>query len=336
MNHSANTTRAGFTLVEMLVVISIMTIVLALSFPMIGAMKRGSSASSGINTISVAIPSIRRYATSGVTFPNDLDPTDPGDQAGVFSGAAAIFTPAGEIRLTTQKGAHGARSDDFYSGSRLLEQHGPFVINEQPGSGLPQRELNGFVDIPGVDYLQLPTDTGVVGINRVSGGNIGYAAWNTPPLLLPPPFAVWFNQNGYLIATGWDIPEDRANDYQFVYYDGNYDQNYSVDNSPNASRNDVSGYNPDWYNPDAGAFNANNWSQSKEKYILPFEKIEAVVGVYVYSREAFQIAVEDGVIPAWTDTSASANNDRWNWMRENGQMLMFSKQTGALMRNRDQ
>lgn len=333
MNHSANTTRAGFTLIEMLIVVSITAIVLAFSFPMIGAMKRDSSASSGVNTISVAIPSIRRYATGDVTFPNDLDTTTAGDQAGAYSGAAAIFTPAGEIRLT--RNYAGAVSSDFISGSRLLERHGPRVLDEQTGVGLPSRELNGFADLE-VDYLQLPSDTGVAGINRVSGGPIG-ATNAGPPLLLPPPFAVWFSQNGYLVATGWDLTASpqRTNDYQFVYYDGNYDNDFRT-LGPGARRGSINNYNPDWYNPDAGDYNPNNWDGVQEKYTLPFEMLEAVVGVYVYSRTEFQGAVDDGLINHWTDSSAAANTARWQWMRENGEMLMFSKQTGAMMRNRDQ
>ena len=335
MNPSANTTRAAFTLIEMLVVISIITIVLVLSFPMIGAMKRDSSASSGVNTISVAIPSARRYATSDITFPNDLDLTTPGNQAGVYSGAAALFTPAGEIRLVSQKNTANAWSD-FPTGSPLLERHGPGINDLQNGTGLPTQELNGFRDLE-IDYLRLPSDTGVAGINRVSGLRtpMNRAGAGAPPLLLPPPFAVWFNQNGYLVSTGWDLINGVPNDYQFVYYDGNYDGFYSTQGN-RAPRDDVSPYNPDNFNPDSGDFDPNNWDAAAEKYILPFEKIESVVGVYVYSRESFQGAVDNGVIAPWTDFSPTANEDRWTWMRENGQMLMFSKQTGAMMRNRDQ
>lgn len=341
MNHSANTTRAGFTLIELLVVISIITIVLTLSFPMIGAMRRDTSSSSGVNTITVAIPSARRYATSDITFPNDLDTVTVGDQAGVYSGAAALFTPAGEIRLISQKDAAGSTSSDFVSGSRLLEQHGPRVVDEQTGVGLPLRELNGFKDL-NIDYLQLPSDTGVAGINRVSGGPIANKDTGSP-LLLPPPFAVWFNQNGYLVATGWDNVSGNTNDYQFVYYDGNYDSDIRlfgqgsrratiINNLPA----DPTGYDPDAFNPDSGNFDPNNYNNGAERYELPFEMIEAVIGVYVYSREDFQGAVDDGEIEPWSDFSATANDDRWEWMRENGEMLMFSKQTGAMMRNRDQ
>lgn len=340
MKRSTNTTRLGFSLIEMLVVVAIIAIVLAISFPMIGAMRRDSSASTGINTISVAIPSTRRYATDNKTFSNDLDPTTADAELGIFSGAAAIFTPAGEIRITRN-------IERATSGTDYLERHGPrFGVNQGPG--LPKRELNGFNDID-VDYLMLPSDTGVAGINRVSGGiNDGRtAADDAPPLLLPPPFAVWYNQSGYLVATGWDLIGNHHNEYQYVYYDGNYDGDYEAAGS---FRKDTATnpYNPDEFNPNAVDFDSNNWDDAEEKYELPFEALEAVVGVYIYSRDEFQEAndlwddvgndptVDDIATPAWTEDTANNNEDRWRWMKLHGELIMFSKQTGALMRNRDE
>jgi len=359
MHRAMHTTRLGFSLIEMLVVVSIIAIVMALSFPMIGAMRRDSSVSAGINTIAVAGASIRRYATEDISFPGDLLPDNPaipatlGSQGGLYSGAAAIFTPAGEIRLT--KNDAGATSLDYSPPVlQLLERHGPRFGDPQ-GANTPSRELNGFEDIP-IDYILLPSDTGVVGINRVSGGNIPFADPTTrPPLLLPPPFAIWFDQNGYMVATGWDpnlLPAPgQPNDYQFVYYDGEYDNDINVDDTtPNSDRNSVNNYNPDEYNPNHADFISTHWDDDEEKYKLPFDKLEAVVGVYVYSMEAFEAANdswEDGITdntaaPHWVDSSGSANDTeadnqaRWEWLRKNGHMLMFSKQTGTLMRNRDE
>jgi prepilin-type N-terminal cleavage/methylation domain-containing protein len=353
MKVAHSTTRppdAAFSLVEMLVVVAIASIVLALSFPMIGAMQRDSSASNGINTITVAIPSARRYATADVSFPLDLvrdNPSVPssiGDQPGIYSGCAAVFTPAGEIRLTRNN--PGATSSDFFDPPFFLERHGPRVVDVQAGSGLPHQEFNGFTDLK-VDYLLLPSDTGVAGINRVSGGNPLTANPTEPPLLLPPPFAVWYNQSGYLVATGWDLANNRLNEFEFVYYDGNYDGNYTVYGS-RSFRGTVSNYDPDEFNPNAGKFIRTNWNNNAEKYELPFEALEAVVGVYVYSRAAFQEAndiwqaegynakYDEVATPPWTETSSQANEDRWRWLKENGEMVMFSRQTGAIMRDRNE
>jgi len=352
MKPTHRTTRRAFSLIEMLVVVAIAAIVLALTFPMIGAMQRDSSASNGVNTITVAIPSVRRYATDNIAFPNDVDPSVIGDQPGLYSGAAAIFTPAGEIRLT--RNIPDMNSPDFPDPPFFLERRGPQLLDIQAGSSLPKRELNGFEDIP-IDYLLLPSDTGVAGINRVSGGNNGkpFTADPTePPLLLPPPFAVWFNQSGYLVATGWDIfaspSPGQANHYEFVFYHGDLDRHNIRLLGAGSFRGMVPNYDPDKFNPNAGNFDRNNYYASpggEGKYKLPFDIIEAVVGVYVYSRNAFQEANDkwnDGetdtkiAAPPWTDTGTADNTARWEWMKENGEMVMFSRQTGAIMRNRNE
>lgn len=330
MQRTTHTTRrpsTGFTLIEMLVVVSIITIVLALSFPMIGAMKRDSSASSGVNTVAIAVASARRYATNpDYRFVrSDIDATNTDtNEPGLYSGVAAIFTPAGEIRLA--KNAEGAK----WGRGWYLERHGPSRTDIQP-AGQPSRELNGFADI-GLDYIQLGSDVGVVGITRNSRVNP-----NDPPLLIPAPFAVWFDQNGYLITTGQDTAGNDLQ-YQFVYYDGNYNNSYQC----TADRWNAAPYNPNEFNPNHGDFNKSNYDIAKEKYILPFERLEAVIGVFVYSQEAFENAVEDGLFDHWdvgvsSTAKINANNPKyWDWMKANGQMILFSRQTGMMMRNRDE
>lgn len=350
MKRSAKTTRPGFSLIEMLVVISIIAIVLAVSFPMIGAMTRDSNTSTGVNAISVAIPSARRYATKNTVFSNDLDPATPITEQGLYSGAAAIFTPANEIRLV--KNTEQAFSSELFStfGYRYLESYSQAYAAQ--GAGLPKRELNGFQDV-GIDYLILPEDTGVAGINRVSGEKpYGLSAsYNMPPLLLPPPFAVWYNQSGYLVASGWDKATGVQNIYQYVYYDGNYDGDFdALETRPRSFRHQASGLGPpyDDYNPNSGDFDLTNWNDKDNKYMLPFEALEAVVGVFVYSRAEFEDANArwadgdtdpESAAPPWSETSFMDENNnlaRWEWMKLHGEMMMFSKQTGSLMRNRDE
>ncbi len=319
----------GFTLIELLVVVAITAVVLALSFPMIGAMKRDSSASTGRNTVAVAVSVALRYATVSTDFRNgDLDLANTeGNEPGTYSGAAVVFTPAGELRLTRN---YSDATFPYSDGdSRYLERRGP-GWKEPQFPGQPEKELNGFNDID-IDYVLLPADTAVAGISRHRVNNP-----TDPPELLPPPFAIWFNQNGYMITTGKNlIRGNRPNDYEFVYYDGNYDGQYAV-NGQRADRRRISNYNPDDYNPNTYSYNNNNWHNQRERYILPFEKLEAVIGVYVYSRADFDQAVEDRAIEPWAKTSATDNNVRWQWMKENGEMVLFSKQTGTMIRTRDE
>ncbi len=328
MLRATGTTRLGFSLIELLVVISIITIVLALSFPMIADMRQSVSASSGANTIAITISSARRYATDpAFAFAlSDVDPrpTTGSSEPGLYSGVAALFTPAGEIRLVKNfESARYLRSSSIYW---YLERKGPRIADAQ-SLGQPQRELNGFVDI-GIDYIQLGSDVGVVGITRNR-----LVSSSSAPLLIPPPFAIWFDQNGYMVATGQDtsVPGNPDNDNQFVYYDGDYDTSYDCFKNRYSEP-----YNPNEYNPNSGEFLPRNYNDALGKYLLPIEKIEAVIGLYVFSQAAFDEAVEDNLFPAWDNAQLSDNVKYWRWMQANGEMMLFSRQTGMLMRNRDE
>jgi prepilin-type N-terminal cleavage/methylation domain-containing protein len=347
MHRTTHTTRppdTGFTLIEMLVVVSIAAIVLALSFPMISAMKQGASASSGVNSITIAVSAARRYATDPkyrfVKTDIDISNNEPNEPA-LFSGVAAVFTPAGEVRLT--KNEELAQNSTAAINLRYLERLGPRAVDRQ-GPGQPERELNGFKDIE-IDYIQLGSDVGVAGITR--DGSVAAA---DPPLLLPPPFAIWFDQNGYLIATGQDVITGNDNEYQFVYYDGDLDFDYEyVVGRGNVTAPHATPYDPNDFNPNHGEFVRTNYDDTVGKYTFPFDRLEAVIGVYVYSQDAFEAANEvwlrdgdlvagtdDIATPPWTDTADTDNQDRWDWMKANGEMILFSRQTGMAMRNRDE
>ncbi len=337
MNRPTHTSRLGFTLIELLVVITIAATLLALTFPMITAMRSNSSASSGINTVTIAVSAARRYATDPKNrFVNaDIDPgnTDP-NEPGLYSGVAAIFTPAGEIRLTknTEGATYRVPSSTLYF---LLERSGPNIYDpatiDVQSPGQPERELNGFADL-GLDYILLGSDVGVVGITRDDTIISGAAQ---PPMLIPPPFAVWFDQNGYLISTGQNPVDGSINDYQFVYYDGDRNNNYEV----TADRWPTGSYDPNDYDPNHSNFDSSiNYDDAAGKYLLPFDRLEAVIGVFVYSKEAFQSDVDNSTLQPWDAGvgNAAENQKYWDWMKENGEMILFSRQTGMVMRNRDE
>ena len=333
------TFRRGFSLIELLVVISIIAIVLALTFPMISAMQRDNSTSAGINSVTIAVTAARRYATN----PNyrfvltDINPGNAKpDEPGMYSGVAAVFTPAGEIRLT--KNTEGALYHGGHGTIYPLERIGPWIpptpanpsLSEQD-PGLPKREFNGFMDI-NLDYVLLGSDVGVAGITR------DYTKLkNDEPLIIPPPFAVWFDQNGYQITTGYDQYSNAMNLYQYVYYDGDHDNDYNI----KSSRWNVSGgYNPNEWNPHQAEFDDAhyNGNQERAKYELPFDRLEAVIGVFVYSQAKFDDAVANGTLEPWeTGVGDNTHNkDYWDWMQKNGRMILFSRQTGMVMRNRDE
>ncbi len=157
---------AGVTFGELIVVVSLITILLGTMIPGMVALRQTSQEQIGVNTVRVAVASIRAYAT--LDQPNLEDTGEP-DFAGLrYKGTAVLFTPAGEIRMLEHNQAARSGSD----ANTLI---GPNRI--------------GFADIPGRDYVMLPQDVGVVGIARGAG-----------LYLFTPPFAVRFNKHGHLIA----------------------------------------------------------------------------------------------------------------------------------------
>lgn len=189
--------RAGFSLIEMMAVISVAAILLAITYPLFNAVERGNRVGAGINTVNAAIASTRAY--SGRTKP------DQELQTGVygnFSGTALLFTPSRELRFVenTQYAKNGS--------NQWLEANGQ----------------NGYADVPDRSYINLPQGTGFVGVKRNSAGDAVYIA---------PPFAVRFDENGKLIA-GANI---SSPDGRVVIYDGNHDGQYTIGSARGASYN---------------------------------------------------------------------------------------------------
>lgn len=232
---------AAFTLIEMLVVLIIISLVVGLSFPFMAAMLKTTEGRSGQATISMAVNAARimNHRLS------DNNSAMPGD----YSGTAALFTPGGEIRflINDREAVDGA--------GRQLEEDLVYAPNF----------LNGYKDIPDVEYLTLPSTAGVVGVVRdqtMTGGKVR---------LLMPPFAIRFNEFGHV-----------ANNEMFIFYNSNYDSppRYGTTDFRNSS------YNPRDFDPRAN-FNLQP-HMSEKRYELPFEAIEVVSAVILYPyRELF-------------------------------------------------
>jgi prepilin-type N-terminal cleavage/methylation domain-containing protein len=315
MNQRQQLHARGFTLMELLVVVGIMLMLITIAFPVIASITAQASTTVGINAVGMAGTTAQAYATRPKDFSNlDLDPLPPivvvGDPRDIatYNGVAAIFTPASEIRITENVAAAVATNGRFLERideTRALIDGGTFPHG---------KHHNGFVDVL-VDYITLPSDAGVAGITR--DGSIDA---NGPPLLLAPPFALWFDHNGSLVA--------GSGNHEFVYYNG-HDSRDGYDITTRRRSN----YNPDMYDPSSSDFNPTHWDAKPQRYTLPFERIETVVGVYVYSKRDFRAAAaaaRNGNDFSWT--ASSANTERWNWMQDNARLVIFSRQSGTTLR----
>ena len=306
--------RSAFTLIEMLVVIAIIVIMMSISFPFISALSRDTDVATGVNAVALAGTTAQAYSTKGqlVWGSPDLmqDPPNPlyagniTPDPGVFSGVAAIFTPANEIRLTKNIA-------NAFDNGVPLERKPDVATPAQPGTEPLSKHLNGFEDLL-VDYITLPGDAGVAGITRVAPPTLQPT---DPPLLIPPPFTLWFTPNGTLV-----VGDD---DHEFVYYDASpADGRYNT-NSDRAGV--IGGYNPDEWDPQSADYDPTNWDGTADRYGMPFEKIETVIGVLVYSKREFNNAGLN-----WT--GGNTNTELWDWLRENGKLVIFSQQTGLALR----
>jgi prepilin-type N-terminal cleavage/methylation domain-containing protein len=296
--------QVGFTLIELVVVLAIVGAFLGMLYPAVSKMTASSRLSGAVDTIGVTVPAARAYATRGIASLGEINPTFAGAS---YSGTAVIFTPAGELRI---------------------------VENDQAALNMLNQPLepsrNGYADIPDFEYVKLPKGVGVVGISANASG--------TDPDFLPPPFAIRFTEEGYLI-TGTDL---GVADERLVHYDGNVDDQYRLSgNGVNRNSPYPSGgtYDVDKWDPESSEYTPSNDTSNNpginpvvDKYKLPFEEMETVVGVLVYSKAAFR---EAGL--NW-GTSTPATINAWlgavdaNGKLVNARPLFFSRYSGQVFR----
>ncbi len=179
----------GFTIIELLVAVSIIGILIAITIPVIGAMGKGTRTSAAVNSISVGVQVARYHATRQINA-KDLD----GVNFAPYRGAAAIVTHAGEIRITEHR-------QDAVNGANVYLE----LSNNRAG----------FRDVDGIEYLRLPSNVVVLGFRRNATGSAGLK-------LMAPPFAIRFDQYGNLLVGNPSSPDRMA------YYDGNYNGQYAT------------------------------------------------------------------------------------------------------------
>lgn len=189
------------------------------------------------------------------------------------------------------------------------------VINNQGAfdgaNSLEAAGVNGYWDYRRVnggkrdlDYISIPQGSGVAGIHRF-GNNTNAVHF------LAPPFAITFDESGTLVQGT-------------IYYDGDLDGNYDT------GRNRLTvpgGYDPADWDRDSVAVDGTELVRP-----LPFEAIETIAGVVIYDEAAFKAAGFDFS----GDGRIVAGTAGFDWLRENGEVVFFSPNTGTAMRDEGQ
>jgi prepilin-type N-terminal cleavage/methylation domain-containing protein len=160
------TKKRGFTLVEILVVVSIIALVAGLTIPAIKAMQAGSARAEALNTINAALQGVRSYAIM-----NQVK-------------AAARFQPNGKVVFVYRFEGNGNsryRDIDSATGSTLYLDSGIGVPN-----------AGGYIYLPVLDQEPLKMPNGYAAA-PVGGGGRFYE-----------PFYVCYNPDGTL-AVGEEI-----------------------------------------------------------------------------------------------------------------------------------
>ncbi len=287
-NHANMTTRhRGITLPELIVVISVAIALLAATIPSISAVRRAIQDESGTNAITAAVTAARSHVATGQANLQDMGSLTGPYEGITYQGVAVLFTPAGELRLV---------------------QHFQKAKDSDPKLIAPN--YNGYRDIPDQEYIELPSDVGVVGIAR--GASL---------FLFTPPFAVRYNSEGNLVA---GITDANA---RLVYYDSDRDGEFDVADAR------TSGYNPDTFAALGGDVDG--------IYTLPFDQIETVIGVVTYSKKDLYEAGKN--LNSTTSGRFPLNSNAAQWLLDpdgnpatddgHGQVMFFSRYSGArLMR----
>ena len=289
------TTSRAFSLVELLVVISIATIILALSVPSVRGLLLQGQVASASTTIAAAADTARRLAKSEavqVAFP----------EGARYQGVAMIFAPSGEIRLAVHEPAASdlrnngvVRSVDFLQDETAADRYA------------------GFTDIERLDYIPLTEGVDVYGIDYVP---VARGAAPSNRIFLPRPFAVRFNGDGRLVVSSvesWDAPgplqaapffelDPRDTRERLVVYDNAYNRGLGYE-PPGASNKNTRGGVPEptppnladgWFDPRSpnyafdpttGNYAPDRWQASynaaAERHDLPFSVLEAVGAIRI-------------------------------------------------------
>lgn len=292
LSQTSRIAKRGFSIIELLVAISIIALIIAIAFPVVSALTTSTRVEAGLNVAGMSSDVARQWVQAEA-WANDASTDNSSAVREAYSGTAALYCPTGEVRIVVN-------DRDARDRSNFLED-----LNGNQ---------NGYEDIDTIDFIQIPDGVGIAGIVRTG-----------PPgaieiRFIAPPFAIAFNEAGQL---NYGDTNGR------IYYDANGDGNYT--------RSDIraAGYNPsewgDSRDPDDMDPNGNSSNiTSTLALTLPFEAIECVPGIVIYSTSEFE---ESGFTFDGGDGGVNLGSLAGQWLQDNGETIFFSPHTGIALRD---
>ena len=324
---------AGFSLIELLVVISMIGILVAVSFPFLSTTLQNNAVNAAQGQVSNALSAARVYATRNEPFVaarkvgNTLRTAD-GNGDG-YSGTIALFAPDNTIRIF--------KNDQNAYDAALTSSAGWLELQVPP--------LNGYTPIPDLEDVSYPSRVQMLGIVRTGDG-----AYDVQ--LVPPPFAIRFAADGTIGQGTNDFNLDGVNDWDRVVYISPTGDVASVGSGSTAIQTTVYDVSEDRGSVgstlDLDRFGYRGTERMDDgRVALPIGSVETVSGVLVLEPERVPSEVTipasfttyTGVNPATTGYS----RDRFNvysedestallhWANENGtyaRILLFNRYTG--------
>ena len=287
----------GFTLIELMVVVSIIALLLGFSVPLVFKLDELSRDRSGVNTFGVAVTAARAFSARTIA---DLEASPNAE----YSGAAVLVTPMNQLRIIADVQNQGLE-DGGYSG---------FGYDAQTSQ---------------MEAISMPRGIGVVGIVRISN-NVAQGL-----KLIPPPFVIRFNRHGQLVAEDRTTSGDPDIQRNVVYIDHDLDGTFST-TPARAAGYDPGPYDPDVTANISGQWNqtARDWqlpfaAMESVVGVIVYSKADFEdAGGRLSTNVAPVQGYPDNVKPA---NATEAIN---KWMLANGSVLFFSRNTGNVLRTK--